>query len=116
MRYLLLILPLLLLACEQKSEKPPVTQETMERLVMDLHMAEVYSSIHKDSIYTVSIKNMDSLAAYQKDILHHYNITQEQFADIISWYKVNPQELDSIYAKVIPLMSELETKYSAENK
>ncbi|RYD55831.1 MAG: DUF4296 domain-containing protein [Sphingobacteriales bacterium] len=112
MRNLLLALPFLLLACQQRQEESPMPKDKMEQLVVDLHMAEVYSSIGRDSTYSVSAKKMDSLAVYYNDVLRHHNITQDQFNEIVNWYKVNPQELDSVYAKVIPRLTEMEAKYS----
>jgi hypothetical protein len=114
MRYLFWAVPFLLLSCQQK-EQPPISKEKMVDLVMDLHLAEVYSSIARDSVYSVSAKKMDSLAGYYKDVLHHHNISQDQYAAIVNWYKINPQELDSVYAKVIPRLSELEARYSNDN-
>jgi hypothetical protein len=115
MRYLLLSLPFFLLACQQK-DQAPISREKMEQLVLDLHMAEVYSSVGRDSLHSVSVKKMDSLAVYYKDVLHHHNITQEQYIAIVDWYKINPEELDSVYARVIPRMSELEAKYTNGSK
>lgn len=115
MKYSFWVLPFLLLSCHQK-EQPPISREKMADVVLDLHLAEVYSSIARDSAYSVSAKKMDSLAVYYKDVLHHHNISEEQYTAIVNWYKINPQELDSVYAKVIPRLSELEAKYSGDKK
>ncbi len=114
MRYLsvLLFCSILVFSCDSAKEEPPIAPKKMEQLVMDLHMAEVYSSITRDSTHNVTAKNVDSLAVYHKEILAHHNLSIEQFNVVISWYKDHAEELDSVYAHIMPRMSEIEARYT----
>lgn len=107
-----LLFAALLFSCNSMKEKPPIADDKMEQLLIDLQMAEVYSSITRDSVNNVTTKNMDTLAAYHKDILKHHNLTQEQFHTIVTWYKDHSEKLDSIYTRVLPRMTELESRYT----
>lgn len=114
MKYLLLALPFALLSCHlslSPKEDPPIEPKKMEQILLDLHMAEVYSSLTHDSVQLVSVKNMDSLAAYHTDILAHHNISQQEFGDVVQWYREHAPQLDSLYARILPRLSEMEMRY-----
>ncbi|HXS36257.1 MAG TPA: DUF4296 domain-containing protein [Flavipsychrobacter sp.] len=101
---LLLLLPLAITACTPKSDHIPPKQ--MKKIMLDINLAESYSSISKkDTAHKIAIKNPDSLAFYYKEILAHYKISQQEFAQSMQWYKEHPEDLDSIYAAIIPELS-----------
>ena len=71
--------------------------KVMEKLLMDINLAESYCVMVKDSMHRGGTKNLDSLAAYYKTIFAHYNITEAQFTQNLEWYKNHPADLDTIY-------------------
>ena len=50
-------------------------------------------------------KNLDSLSAYYKDIFAHYHVTQAQFTESMDWYKNHPDDLDTMYNEMIPMVT-----------
>jgi hypothetical protein len=75
-------------------------QDKMEAVLVDLHLAEVYSSMVSDSLHESRSKDMDSLAVYYKDVFAHHNITREQFEESFEWYRTHPGTLDSSYKQM----------------
>lgn len=109
---LLLLLPVLLTACQETDviKNAPIPPAKMELILTDIHYAETYSSMVNDSLHQVQAKNLDSLSGYYKDILAHHKLTREEFDKGISWYRDNPEQLDSSYKRIITRLSEQETK------
>ena len=56
------------------------------------------------------MKNTDSLAGFYITIFKHYNITPEEFATSLEWYKAHPEELDSMYNKMLPVATRMQVK------
>ena len=56
------------------------------------------------------MKNTDSLAGFYITIFKHYNITAEEFAASLEWYKAHPEELDSMYNKMLPVATRMQVK------
>jgi hypothetical protein len=82
----------------------------MQHLLEDLHLAETYSiEVNRDSVQRRNEKNYDSLAAYYQTILKHYDISMAQLEQSLQWYKLHPDQLDSIYANMIEAMPLLDT-------
>jgi hypothetical protein len=105
---LLLLFPFLLLACKSKKQGDHISPAVMSKVLVDIHIAEAYSTMVKDSLHKGNSKNMDSLAYYYKNIFAHYRITQDQFDKTIEWYRQNPEEFDSAYANVIPALTKMQ--------
>ena len=82
----------------------------MQKVLLDVNMAEAYSINMKDSLHKMGSKNIDSLSAFYKRIFDHYKITEAEFNNSLQWYKDNPSELDSIYAKLIPIVTKLQAR------
>ena len=100
-RYLIVLLLLAAAAsCKKNTDHLPVKE--MSHILMDIHLAESYSTTRTDSNYKGGAKNMDSLASYYKDIFAHYNITAEEFNKSLDWYKAHPDQMDSIYTAMMP--------------
>jgi hypothetical protein len=95
------ILVVLLAACNDDGNTPPVSTEKMGQILTDIQLAEVYSSMVDDSLHRVMPKNQDSLAVYYKEIFAHHQVTQEEFQKAMDWYKSNPEMLDSAYKVMI---------------
>ncbi len=91
-------------SCNNKGDSDHLPPKEMQKILLDISVAESYSAVVKDSLHKQQgAKNMDSLAVYYKDILAHYHITEEEFAESLDWYKSNPGDLDSMYTALIPI-------------
>jgi hypothetical protein len=111
MKYIAIALTILLFsACKQK-ETAEISAPQMEKILQDIHLAEVYSSMLSDTSHRVAEKNMDSLVVYYNDILKHHKVTTEQFKSSLEWYKNNPAELDTLYGRMISSLSEVDAKF-----
>ena len=103
--------------CVSCSEQPSsrLTAAKMQRVLYDLHLAEAYSTIvGEDSTHRRNERNKDSLAVYYASILRHHNLTLDEFQQSLQWYKQRPEQLDSVYSKMIPEMLKLEAKHIAD--
>lgn len=83
-----------------------LSPEELAPVLADLHMADAYSGMLRDSSHPVIGKNYDSLAVWTKSILAKYHIGQKEFNQSMDWYRDRPLELDSLYAKVIPILNQ----------
>lgn len=107
-------LALVLLAlhsCKQQ-EKPPIPVETMKNILLDIHLAEAYSSvIVRDSVHKARYnKELDSLSLFYKQILGRNHVAPEAFEQALKWYALHPDKLDSVYARIAPVMDSLKAK------
>ena len=111
MLVMLLALPILLLpSCKSKSASggdhlPP---KVMQKILMDISLAEAYSTVVKDSLHKGGSKNIDSLTVYYKDIFAHYHITEDQFRESLDWYKGHATEMDTMYNNLLPVITKLQ--------
>lgn len=87
----------------------------MQKVMMDVAEAETYCTHVQDNVHRGSMKNTDSLSAYYKTIFSHYKISQDEFYNSLEWYKNHPEELDSVYAKMIPAATAMAPKMPAVN-
>jgi hypothetical protein len=102
----------LLFSCKQKSaySGDHLTREMMQKVILDINLAEAYSINAKDSLHRAGTKNVDSLSAFYKRIFDHYQITEQEFNTSLEWYKNHPEELDSVYAHIIPIANKLQAQ------
>lgn len=99
-----------LISCDNKpGGKDVIAPEKMQLILTDMHYAETYSTMVNDSF--MRNKNKDSLASFYKSILSHHKISMDEFRSSIDWYKMNPEQLDSVYANMIPNLSKQESIY-----
>ncbi len=93
-------------------EDAPVPRGQMAEVLRDIHLAEAWAGLAgPDSLRSpASRRNLDSLATYYRAILARHKLSQQQFSDAYLWYKAHPTELDSVYARVLPMLNELEAK------
>ena len=108
-RVTFLIVLCIAISCNSTKQADVIPVETMQKILIDLHYAEIYSAMLYDSSHQIRNKNMDSLAVFYKSIQEHYSISDEQLITSIDWYKHNPEQLDTTYAKMITTVSEVET-------
>ena len=90
--------------------------KTMEQVLFDVSLAESYSSMARDNNHIQGAKNSDSLAGYYKQIFEHYHITQDEFDKSLAWYKNHPDDLDTLYSKVIIRADKMVTSMKAGQK
>lgn len=113
---LVLFFVVFLFSCEEVGDSYHLSRSEMQNLLEDIHLAESYSiQVDKDSLPNNKERNYDSLAAYYSIILKHYNITLEQFEKNLQWYKSNPDQLDSVYAKMIEHVQQLDSLYKTNS-
>jgi hemerythrin superfamily protein len=100
------VVGILFSACDSNELKaPPIPKEKMERILLDINLAESYSTMVKDSSYKVGQKNSDSLGTYYKEIFDHYHVTAEEFQTSLSWYKARTNEIDTLFSEILPIVS-----------
>ncbi len=87
-----------------------LSKEVMQKVMLDINLAEAYSISAKDSLHRAGAKNVDSLSAFYKRIFDHYKITEQEFTQSLDWYKSHPEELDSVYARIIPIANRLQAQ------
>lgn len=82
----------------------------MQQVLMDVNLAEAFSTVVRDSAHKPGTKNNDSLAVYYASIFNHYKITSEQFQESLEWYKANPDKLDTIYTSLLAKVTTTQNK------
>jgi hypothetical protein len=113
MRFLfVLLVGLVMQSCKQE-EAPPLGRAKMQQILFDIHLAEAYSmSLHADTTRRNIERNKDSLAVFYRSVFQHHHITQKEFEQSMRWYLGHPEDLDSVYTRMIPEMSKLEALYN----
>ena len=111
-KVLLVVISILLFSgCKKEGASDEhLPAKLMQKVMMDVNLAETYCTHVQDNVHHGSMKNTDSLSAYYKTIFSHYKITQEQFYNSMEWYKQHPEELDSVYARMIPVAVAMQPK------
>lgn len=99
-------------ACNKANEEHLQPQK-MEGILVDIGLAETYSTMVNDSAHHFGVKNIDSLAKFYNEILAHHNVTIDQFRTSLDWYKHHPEDMDTLYNHVAASMDKLS---EAENR
>ncbi|MBS1643937.1 MAG: DUF4296 domain-containing protein [Bacteroidetes bacterium] len=96
-------------ACKQKTTAhlPP---EQMVPILADLFIADAYSATLQDSLHKNELKNYDSLAKWTEHILARHQLTMTSFNQSMDWYRDRPNELDSLFARMIPFLDSMKSK------
>lgn len=92
-----------------------LSSKMMQKVMLDINLAESYSSIEKDSLHKHGEKNLDSLSAHYRDIFAHYKITKEQFIESLNWYKNHSDVMDTLYANMMPVVTKWQEKNAKPN-
>ena len=92
----------ILVGCKQDAAHMP--QSRMAPILADLHLADAYSSLVRDSLHPNAEKNYDSLAKWTTQIFAKYGVTRQSFNQSMDWYRDRPADLDSLLAATIPLL------------
>jgi uncharacterized protein YcaQ len=108
LRLLALVLCSSLISCKDFSKKEDILpKETMEKILLDINLAESYSTMVRDSAHKLGNKHPDSLATYYRDIFAHHKVTREQFEKSLAWYKKNPDDMDTLINEIIPVVTQM---------
>lgn len=101
----------MLAGCKTNKENAPISREKMTSILLDVHFAEAYSSMLKsDSLQKKhNNKNIDSLALFYKQILNKHQVSIDLFDSAMKWYSNHPQEMDSVYTHILPVLDSLKT-------
>ena len=103
---------LLLTAISCNNQPAHLSPEQMKDVLLDMHLAESYSTIAgPDSVRKLG-KNEDSLTKFYTVILHHHGVTTAQFIQSMDWYRDRPEQLDSIYSKMISVLNKMQNPES----
>ncbi len=109
-----LLLCLIIAACSKK-DGAHLPANKMEGLIMDIEMAETYSTMTKrDSTLPLSVRNTDSLAYYYKEIFAHHKVSAAEFQSSMTWYSAHPEQLDSIYVHISSRLTKLGAQYNVQ--
>ena len=76
--------------------------DKMRDILLDINIAETYSSMVKDSLRKPGVKSPDSLASFYRIIFDRHHITRGAFDTSLAWYKLHPTEFDSLLGSMIP--------------
>lgn len=87
-------------SCED-GKKDILPKEKMQAVLLDINIAEVYSTMSDDSTHPKGEKNPDSLALFYKTIFSHHGITKQEFDRSMAWYKTHPAEMDTIVNRMM---------------
>ncbi|TLX73941.1 DUF4296 domain-containing protein [Labilibacter sediminis] len=109
-----ILIALLITSCNYKKRIPKEFPKEKEfaQILADIHFTEA-------TINQIRIKHrgVDSTAnSYYHDVLAKYELTQEKFDTIVSWYLAHPDLYQGVYDDAIGLLSEQEAKWQREVK
>lgn len=107
-----------LFSCRKKKENPPIPPQKLAQIIVDIQIAESYSKgldADKDSSLTHFTKNTDSLYRFYSSILHHYNLSLENFNDAVVWYQNHPNNMDSLLNLSIGYLNRQKAELGLQN-
>jgi hypothetical protein len=91
------------------NEPAHLPAEKMQAVLKDIQLAETYSTmVVRDSAHLNNEKNTDSLALYYKEIFQHHHVTQQEFESSLKYYEQHPDDLDSIYGRILTDMNKIQ--------
>jgi len=73
----------------------------MEKILLDLQLAETYSLGLGDSIKNRFTKNKDSLAVFYQAVFAHHKVTDDRFIQAMNWYARHPGLAESLFHIVL---------------
>ena len=89
------------MSCDKGETTEHLPKQKMEQILLDINLAEAYSTMVNDSLHTKDTKNGDSLAAYYKVIFDHHKVSQATFNTSLAWYKNHPDDMDSVFNNIL---------------
>ncbi len=101
---------LLLASCNRSG--PHLPKEEMQKVLLDVQLAEVYSTMApKDTTGVAGSESADSLAAFYREVLAHHHTTAQEFMQSLDWYRAHPDELDSVYNGAMKALDKAEKRH-----
>lgn len=102
------------MGCQYKNKPPKGFPKEKEfaQLLADIHFVE-------SAINQLRIKNRETdttANSYYHDILAKYDLTQEKFDTVVSWYLAHPGLYQRVYDDAIGILSEQEAHWQREVK
>lgn len=103
--WLLFILLIVLNACNNRTEKPPIREEKMAKILVDVHVAEsvmqeLQNEGKKDSIGKV----------YYSRIFKIHKVTASEFDRSLKLYQKDPSKMESLYKEVLTELEKQDTE------
>lgn len=109
MRHLknILLVALLALAACKGGNGARIPPEKMEKVLIDIQLAEVYASMAgRDSTHNSGLRNNDSLVAFYREVLAHHQVSLQDFKQSLDWYRQHPDKLNAIYEATMQQVSD----------
>ena len=107
---LLTILLLLLLACKEQTITYNIPDETIVKVLADMHISESASS-------HLSLVSKDSMSkVYLQQVLTIHQVNPELFNEDYEKLKNDPEKLKTIYSKVIETINTMKIKKDRDRK
>jgi hypothetical protein len=106
-----ILLSFLLASCYHPAPKPQfnmklvIRPDSMEVLLVDMHIAEGMVSVLKNKEQTSGVLSSE----YFDAILKKHNLNRESFEESVKYYAYHTEKMDDIYEKVITDLSKLES-------
>ncbi len=88
-----------MLLCSCAKERPPVSEDKMLPLIVELHMADAFSTQIRDTLHKNWEKNYDSLSVWTLRILERNDMSQAEFSEAMDWYRDHPDQLQALYER-----------------
>jgi len=110
MKIYLSILICLLSAClhsDQKITKYLLSQNTLENILKEIHLAEAIFELNKNT----NMQNAENeLANSYFYIYKNHKISEEIFKETLNYYSKNPEKLEQIYTNVLEQLTKEKSK------
>jgi hypothetical protein len=97
----------LLATASCRKEDAHLPPQKLAPVLAELHLADVYCGMLQQPGEPSHGKNLDSLASWTRQILAAHHLSREAFTQSMDWYRDRPAELDSLYAKVLPILDSM---------
>ncbi|MFC6999792.1 DUF4296 domain-containing protein [Rufibacter roseus] len=109
----LLFMPVVLLACGPKDDKPAdvVSEDAMTSLMLDIHLTE---AIVNRTYHHVDTSRMVYQKAH-KDLLKKHGLTDSSFKYSYDYYVQHPDIMDKIYERILDSLSLKEAKMTGKD-
>ena len=101
-----IIVLLLFLSCSGTKDKIPqeiLSEDIFISILKEVHLAEAYFELNKS--YNKNDRNNKLNLKFQQ-AFKEYSIDEKQFQITMDYYASNPNQLESIYTKIIAQLSE----------
>lgn len=104
-KYFFILIIFSIIACNGKQGKPPIKENEMAKILVDVHVAESVMqelpiSIKKDSIGKI----------YYSKIFKIHKVTAADFDRSMKIYQKNPAQMERLYKRVIEELEKQDTE------